>query len=196
MATLKNYNRCMLGDDSSRRKPNRLHGYDYSQAGAYFITIVTEQRQCLFGSVLDHDMKLNEAGLMVQNAWKALEHRFPTIEAGSFVLMPNHVHGVVILQDQVDVGAGLVPALSPRATTRVAPTLGQIVGALKSITTLHYARGVRELGWVAFQRRLWQRSYYDHIIRTAEEWKRVHDYIISNAAQWALDSENPKRSEG
>ncbi len=184
-----------------KRRSLRLKGYDYDEAGAYFVTIVAEGRLCVFGRIVDQHMRPNEAGRMVQEAWQALTGRFATIEAGSFVLMPNHVHGILVLHDPADVGAGLVPALEARAATgplwhgrpQGPPLLGQIVGAFKSITTLRYAKGVRESGWAPFERRLWQRNYYDRIIRDAQEWNRIQLYIESNPAQWLQDEERPAR---
>ena len=87
------------------RRSIRLRGYDYARAGAYFITIVTEGRECLFGQVAGGEMRLNDAGRMLWDEWKALAHRFPSVELDEFVVMPNHVHGIVRI-----VGASLVDA--------------------------------------------------------------------------------------
>ncbi|MCY4653976.1 MAG: transposase [Dehalococcoidia bacterium] len=188
-----------------RRKPIRLKGYDYSRVGAYFITIVAQGRMCLFGDVVDGEMRLNDAGMMVRRVWDGMPDRFPHIEMDEFVVMPNHGHGVIVIQQSPGensahppVGASLVGAQSPtnihsdtRATTRVAPTLGDVVGAFKSLTTLEYGRGVRETGWPSFDKRLWQRNYYEHIIRNDKEWNMVREYINDNPARWETDSENP-----
>jgi putative transposase len=108
---------------------------------------------------------LNDAGRAVQSAWEDLPKRFSTVELDAFVVMPNHVHGILIIVANdvapITVGAGLVPAQG--ATTRVAPTVSEIVGAFKSLTTVNYIRGVRDQGWPAFRGRLWQRSFHDHI---------------------------------
>ena len=92
------------------RRSIRLKGYDYSQAGAYFITIVTQGRLCLFGDVVDGEMHLNNAGKMVRRIWDGMPNRFPSIEMDEFVVMPNHVHGVIVLHQppQPSVGASLV----------------------------------------------------------------------------------------
>jgi REP element-mobilizing transposase RayT len=162
-------------------------------------------------------MLLNEAGRMILAEWEALPQRFPTVEIDAFVVMPNHIHGIIVIvaADNVvagvgagvaaDVGAGLVPALVPGATThgatthgatthgattRVAPTVGDIVGAFKSITTVSYTRGVKQSGWPPFPGRLWQRNYYEHIIRNDESLNRIRQYIADNPARWALDREN------
>ncbi len=120
----------------------------------------------------------------------------------AFILMPNHLHAVLLLASEETVEAGLVPApLSPadrigdarwRATTRVAPTLGEVIGAFKSITTVRYARGVEARGWLPFSRRLWQRNYYEHVVRDQESLQRIRDYIADNPSRWDLDRENPE----
>ena len=175
--------------DIHRRKSIRLDGYDYSQAGSYFVTIVTQDRLCLFGEVAEGEMRLNEAGEMVRIAWETLPGRFPSIGIDAFVVMPNHIHGIIVIHH---VGASLVGAHSDiRATTRVAPTLGDVVGAYKSLTTLEYGKGVRDMDWPSFNTRLWQRNYYERVIRDDEEWNRVQEYIADNPVQWEMDMENP-----
>lgn len=168
-----------------QRKSIRLKEYDYSQPGAYFITLVTQGRICRFGEIENGEMILNAAGEMVQEQWLALPKRFPMIELGAFVVMSNHGHGNIIINENVNraVGAGLVP-------TR-APTLGDIVGAFKSITTVEYIRGVKKMGWPRFEKRLWQRNYYEHIIRDQKDWERIHLYIEANPSRWNDDHENP-----
>lgn len=188
------------------RKSIRLKGYDYSQAGAYFVTLVAQGREPFFGKVVDGEMVLNEAGKMVKVIWEAMPERFPNIELGAFVVMPNHFHAVVITHTLV--GAGLVPAPGfdeTGATTRVAPTgvtltriapekpptLGSVIGAFKSITTHEYITGVDEKGWARFDKRLWQRNYYERIIRNEREMSSVWRYIEANPAMWDADKENP-----
>ena len=118
--------------------------------------------------------------------------------------MPNHFHAIVVI-----VGAPLVGALPPpdvpgpvaqpdRAPTRGAPTspaLGHVVGAFKSLTTAEYGRGVRDLGWPPFHGRLWQRNYYEHIIRSEESLEQIRDYILMNPQRWEWDRENPERRQ-
>ena len=105
--------------DIPRRRSTRLPGFDYSQAGAYFVTIVTQGRLCLFGDVVDETMRLNDAGQMAQRVWESLPQRFPSVDVDYFVVMPNHVHGVIFLHRPL-LGA------RDRATTRVAPTGGGV----------------------------------------------------------------------
>jgi putative transposase len=203
------------------RRSLRLKGYDYSQAGAYFITVCVEDRACLFGDVVDGQMHLNDAGRIVQAEWGILPVRFPSIELDVFGVMPNHIHGIIVMANAgavarpAPVGAPLVGALLPttmahdqasavarsRATTRVAPTpatpspvpmLGDFVGAFKSLTTVLYINGVKQCGWPAFRGRLWQRNYHEHIIRDEESLNLIRQYILDNPACWASDEENPR----
>jgi putative transposase len=179
------------------RRSIRLKGYDYSRPGAYFITLCTQDRFCLFGEVVDGEMRLNDPGRLVRTEWEMLPRRFPNVELDAFVVMPNHLHGIIVIIDANRVGAGLVPAQNDRATledgatTRVAPTVGDIIGVFKSRITVEYTRGVKTSGWPPFRGNLWQRNYYEHIIRSEESLNRVREYIANNPLQWELDRENP-----
>ncbi len=319
------------------RPPPAVHppaGYDYAAAEAHFVTIAAQDRKCLFGQVVDGEMRLNEAGHMVEGQWLALAGRFPTVDLDEFVVMPNHFHGIILLEPPAyaadgsdggraamdratacdaapSVGATLVvaqnavapdmvarncvardgmnpapterPAMdranacdaapavgatlvvaqnavaqnavapdmvarncvapdgmarpdgnragtSPAPTAHLAmdranacdvapsvgatlvvarcvvarcavaqnaiatdraPTLGAVVGAFKSITTQAYMDGVRQSGWPPFVGRLWQRNYYEHIIRSEKSLDRIREYVAGNPVRWAEDRENP-----
>ncbi len=177
-----------------RRRSLRLDGYDYAKAGAYFITICTEGRACLLGDVTNGTMRLNAAGQLAVTLWNDLTARFVGIELDASVVMPNHVHGVIALPDRARNRRG-TPRGCPgsKAATRAAPTVGDMVGAFKSLFTVEYIRGVKEDRWPAFDRRVWQRNYYEHIIRDEAELARVRRYIDENPLQWELDKENPQR---
>ncbi len=202
------------------RQSIRLKGYDYSQAGAYFITVCVEDRACLFGDVAGGQMRLNDRGRMVVAEWNALQDRFSFIELDVFGVMPNHIHGIIVMEAA---GTAVRPECEsaavarPRATTRVAPTtspatsvpatvvpvppvpvapaptptVGDIVGAFKSLTTVLYIDGVKQSGWPGFRGRLWQRNFHEHIIRDEESLSRIRQYILDNPACWASDPENP-----
>ena len=176
--------------DIHHRRSTRLKGYDYSQAGAYFITIVTQGRVCLFGDVIDGEMLLNDAGEMAREVWDGMPDRFPSVEMDEFVVMPNHVHGVIFIHQPhtPTVGASLVGAQN------VGPALGDMVGAYKSLTTVAYGKGVREMDWPPFHKRLWQRDYYERIIRNESEIALAREYIANNPMKWELDRENPART--
>lgn len=226
-------NKPHLSATTRRRRSVRLQGYDYAQAGVYFVTVVTQRRACLFGEVVDQEMQLNDAGTMVRQVWLKLPDRFPGIATDEFVGMPNHVHGIININEPV--GAPLVGAqdaaaqsettseIHHRATTRVAPTqyqntagpreatigntsraatraaptanrrhgLGEIVGAFKSLTTVAYVRGVKKQRWTPFSGKLWQRNYFEHVVRSEESLDKLRRYVRDNPARWELDRENP-----
>ena len=250
--------------DKHHRHSIRLKGFDYSQAGLYFITICVQGKVCLFGKVGvsnkegDHEGRpydgrisskmifLNDAGEMVKREWLKIPNRFPNVRLHEFVIMPNHFHGIIEIIgqsiDDVPVGATLVVAppsetmkndkISMRnngatlehvgdtmendgmtlknngaimenngaiicnngatmehngATTRVAPTVGQIIAAFKSIVTVEYIRGVKHLGWKPFADSLWQRNYWEHIIRDYQTYQNISLYIVTNPENWQSD---------
>lgn len=178
----------------NHRRSIRLKGYDYSLAGLYFITICTQNRRCLFGKI-DHDeMILNEAGRMVWDEWEKLPQRFPHVELQAFIVMPNHFHGVLEI-----VGATLVVAPNEKGQPQgiaptdqgIAPTskktIGDMMDAFKFITTVEYIRGVKTHNWPRFDGKLWQRNYYEHIIRNQHAYENISQYIINNPANWQAD---------
>jgi putative transposase len=188
--------------DKHHRRSIRMRGYGYAQEGVYFVTVCAQDRQCLFGEVVDGEIRLNDAGRMVQAVWKELSIHYPGVEGDGFVVMPNHIHGVIIL---VGAGPRACPDEGPRVMVGpracpekgqpqgVAPTLSlpDVVHRFKTLTTKRYADGVKQLGWIPFDRRLWQRNYYEHIIRDEESLSRIRQYILDNPARWEFDRENP-----
>ena len=164
-------------------------------SGGYFVTIVTQDRECLFGDVVGDEMRLNGAGRVVREVWEGLPDRFPGVGLDVFVVMPNHIHGIVVMGAEVAAGPNEGGAVvDGRAATRAAPTgvtLSQVIGAYKSMTTVEYSRGVRAKGWQLFSGRLWQGRYYDRVIRDEVELDRAREYIVNNPLKWALDRENP-----
>jgi len=178
------------------RRSIRLKSYDYSQEGAYYVTVVAQNRACLFGDVVNAEMILNDVGQMMQAQWEALPQRFPNVELDEFIVMPNHFHGIIVITDNIH--AGTVPRArsvsgQPQgiAPTEHDPILGEIVGAWKSIVTDEYIRGVRQLHWQPFDRKLLQRNYWEHIVRDEQELNRIREYIINNPANWDSDENNP-----
>ena len=149
----------------------RLKDYDYSQPGSYFVTICVHERVETFGKVLDGVMHLNENGNTTEAVWRKLSEWFPHVELDQFVIMPNHMHGIIILTDQ-----------SSRSE-KPNPPLGQIVRAYKAST----ARRIRVSGTPGFK---WQRNYYEHIsrLRHQDELDRMRHYVINNPARWREDS--------
>ena len=169
------------------RQSIRLKNYDYSKSGLYFVTVCTQNRECLFGDVIDEKMILNEFGKIIDNVFKLLLNRHEQIKLDVYQIMPNHINMVIQI-----VGAGFMPARDERATTRVAPTLGDIIGAFKSLTTHEYILNVKNNGWKPFDIRLWQRNYYEHIIRSKTDLDKIREYIRTNPQMWDRDRNNPK----
>ena len=183
-----------------KRKSPRLPGYDYNLEGGYFITLMTHNHIPGFGEVVDGEMRMNEVGEMIQKEWLNFSEGFPTIQLDQFIVMPNHFHGILFITE-LEVGEGLVPSRkSPhrendvirRAPTRDAPTLGDIIGAFKSKTTNKSIQGVKEFDWPPFHKRLWQRSFYDRIIRDEDELHNLREYVHHNAAKWLEEQEEIK----
>lgn len=159
---------------NGQRRSIRLPGYDYSQQGVYFVTVCVEGKTCLLGRIQAGRMICNEAGEMIHTQWLSLPERFPGLRLDECVVMPNHFHAILILD-----------AL-PQSVE-----VGQIIGAWKSLTTNRYIDGVHAAGWPTFHRRLWQRNYWEHIVRSDEALVNVRDYITSNPAHWEKDGERP-----
>ncbi|MCR4304169.1 MAG: transposase [Gallionella sp.] len=173
--------------DIHHRRSVRLRNYDYSQAGAYFITLCTQERKCLFGALAGDVVQLNEAGRLAQNIWDALPEHYSCIELDSFVVMPNHIHGIILLNTA---GARFIASNDDGAANlgamNRAPTLGEIVRAFKARCThsVNQLLGTKGLS-------IWQRNYYEHVIRNESSLQEIREYIANNPAQWAIDSENP-----
>jgi REP element-mobilizing transposase RayT len=163
------------------RRSVRLRGFDYAHDGAYFVTICAESRACIFGEIVSQVARLSAIGEVIESHWHALPRKYPQIELDAFVVIPNHIHGVLWI---TSVGAGF-----PRPPTNageVRPTLGQIIGFYKYQTTktVNEQRG-------AAGAKLWQRSYYDHIMRNDHELDAIREYIATNPDRWDDDAENP-----
>jgi putative transposase len=197
----------------NRRRSIRLKGWDYSQEGVYFITLCTRNREYLFGEIVDGMMNFNASGEMVTKTWEGLPERFSFLELGTKVVMPNHFHAIAIINrrgescirlhgtspenvinldegDRRDQGERKVRPYGKRPQGTPVGSIGRIVQVFKSLTTHQYIRGVRDYGWPPFLGKLWQRNYFEHIVRDEEEWQRIHDYIAANPINWAMDREN------
>ncbi len=178
--------------DKHHRRSIRIKGYDYSQDGLYYITVCAQNRICLFGKIDNGKMILNDVGKMLENEWLKLAERFKNIVLHEYVVMPNHCHAILEI-----VGASLVVAPNNGNTQiigqpqGIAPTIGDIIGAFKSITTMEYIRGVKNGIWQPFNKKLWQRNYWDyweHIIRNEKSYIQISEYIINNPENWKNDT--------
>lgn len=179
------------------RRTIRLKGYDYSQAGLYFVTICVQNRQCLFGEIIGGKMVLNDLGKIAYDEWIKLSERYPHIMFDVFQIMPNHMHGIININNPT-VGATLAVVLNNpvapignpvghiKAGASPAPTtVGNIVGAYKSLVAngcLKIYKQNNQTMW-----KLWQRNYYEHIIRNEQSYQRIAEYIINNPAKWNND---------
>lgn len=170
------------------RRSIRLKGYDYSQAGAYFVTIDVQNGECLFGEIVNGEMILNEAGKMIDEQWNALRERFPNADLDVYQIMPDHFHGIIVI---LGMPVMALPDVE-EAALRKLPTLGDMIGAFKSITTHEYILGVGNKNWPRFSKRLWQRNYYEHIIRDEKDLDRIRNYIQANPANWKKGNRNRK----
>ncbi len=160
----------------------RLPGWDYAANGTYFITLCTQNRECLFGDIQNGKMRLNDFGTIVLNEWFRTREIRREIELYVFVVMPIHIHGVVIINPaDSNVGAhGHAPLqLSPKS-------LGSFIIGFKSITAKRINTS-REMPGVP----IWQRNYHEHIVRNDDELNRIRQYILNNPQKWKSDFENP-----
>ncbi len=166
------------------RRSVRLPGYDYARPGAYFVTICACGRECLFGEALDGRVVLNDAGRIAAEAWTWLEERYGHVRLDKWIVMPNHMHGIIMIIDPVHRRGGSRTA--PKNAAGRKP-LGRLIGAYKTVSTkrINEARGTPGV-------RVWQRNYYEHVIRDDDELVRIREYIVNNPARWDLDRENPK----
>jgi putative transposase len=177
--------------DCHHRRSIRLRDYDYAQAGAYFVTLCVDGREYPLGEIAAGEVQLSDAGKMVAQTWDHLPTRFPNIELDAFVIMPNHVHAIIVITDPPppadpdSVGAGLALPKN-QGNPRVAPTLGDIIGAFKSISAIACNRLLERSG-ASF----WQRNYWEHVIRDDADLARLRDYIEGNPGKWAEDQYHP-----
>lgn len=170
-----------------RRHSIRLPAYDYAQAGAYFITIVTHDRSCLFGRVENDAIALNDVGRAVQSEWSAMALHRDHIELDAFVVMPNHVHGIIWLLDHPNTSRPASRERPSRAFGKMdARSLPAVVRGFKSAATRH-VNIVRDAPGTP----LWQKNYYERVLRGDRELHDVRKYISENPLRWALDAENP-----
>lgn len=185
-----------MNKENYRRRSIRLPTYDYSQGGWYFVTICTQNFRCDFGNIVNAEMELSSIGQMVDQEWQGLKNRFFSIDLGEYIIMPNHLHGIVVIKDDSNfVGAGLVPAHGQgdhkgRPYNKCPVFLGDIIGAFKSITTHECIYGIKTKNWPRFDKRFWQRNYYEHIIRNEESLDKIREYILKNPENWEYDRNN------
>ncbi len=169
------------------RRSIRLPGYDYSQEGAYYVTIVTYHRDCLFGEIVNEEMMLNDLGKIADECWCAISEHFPNVESGAHVVMPNHVHGIIVIHN-----------VDGRGTIYRAPTQEQfqkpVAGSLPTIIRTYKAAVSRIIARKHNATGIWQRNYYEHIIRDEKDLQNKTDYINANPMLWNEDDNNPRNN--
>ena len=188
------------------RRSIRLKRYDYTQQGAYFVTICTHQRNCLFGEIVDGEIKLNTNGEIARGSWLSIPRHFKNVELDEFVIMPNHLHGIIIIESSEVAGEALAnqyfskqqnlssqcfaPTVYTGETIKINGTKPQSLAAItqnyKSVSTRQINRINKAKGNV-----IWQRNYYEHIIRNEEALNNIREYIVNNSINWVKDQENP-----
>jgi putative transposase len=160
--------------DHPIRKSIRLAPDSYTQRRAYFVTVCTQEKECLLSVVDGQSIRLSNRGEIVRAAWLGLPNRFGGLALDEYIIMPNHLHGILCF-----VGAGLA---RPSSATKPANELSlpNVMRVFKSVSTVEVNRAFHTPGFV-----LWQRSYFDHIIRDAEDMQNHQVYILENPVRWA-----------
>jgi len=185
------------------RRSIRLQGYDYSRAGAYFVTICTRYRECLFGDIADGEMRLNAIGHIVANEWVKTAEIRNEIELDEWVVMPNHFHGILVIYDRRgtarrarndDHGVMGTARRAPTTTTMerfgkpVAGSMPTVIRSFKSAATKRINEMRKTPG-----AKLWQRNYWEHVVRNESELNRIREYIQNNPNQWESDKLHPRQ---
>jgi REP element-mobilizing transposase RayT len=200
--------------DIHHRRSIRLREYDYRNAGAYFVTICSFQRECLFGEVVDGEMRLNPLGMAVDACWRSITNHFSNVQLDEFVIMPNHFHAILDIttpeSDEANVGAKQGSSASPGSGDNgnndddcnkgeaggsfasplrdgtVSGSLSAVIQNFKSVSTRKINKMRNNPGCPA-----WQRNYYEHVIRNETDLANIRQYIVNNPLKWDLDENNP-----
>jgi REP element-mobilizing transposase RayT len=168
----------------------RLKGYDYSQEGAYYVTIVTWRRDFLFGEIVNQEMMLSKRGQIADACWREIPNHFPHVELGAYVIMPNHMHGIIFIKD----GRRGAIYRAPTDDANIEKFGEPVKGSLPTIIRTYKAAVTRLIGRELNETGIWQRNYYDHIIRDEKDLQNKTDYIEANPRLWDEDDENPLRT--
>ena len=187
-----------IDPDMHNRHSIRLKGFDYSYPGVYFLTLVAHKRECLFGEIEDSQMKLSGTGKLLDECWNRIPIFFPNTNLDEYIIMPNHLHGIIIIEEAHGRGEASVTSnlettdqyledASPQSPIGTRPgSLGAIIQNFKSVSTRKVNRLYFEPG-----NKIWQRNYYERIIRNDRELNAIRRYIRDNPLNWDLDKENP-----
>jgi putative transposase len=176
-----------MNDELPNRRSVRLKHFDYRSSMAYFVTICTRDKQCIFGEIIDGTMTKNSLGEIVEAEWLRTGELRPYVELDAAVVMPNHFHGIVMLIGANEGTARHAPTERAFAQS-VSQSLATVVGSFKSAVSKRINKLRGTPGAV-----VWQRNFYEHVVRNEHDLQQVREYIVSNPAKWALDRENPFR---
>jgi len=179
--------------ESAQKRSGRLKDYDYAQAGAYFVTLVTAERNCIFGEIVKEAMHLSDLGKTADACWRAIPEHFPAVELGAFVVMPNHLHGILVIHESGH-GTGRLRLHDegndfPHKINIKPGVLSAVIRSYRSTVSYrthqeHDAAGI------------WQRNYYERLIHNEREMDTIWRYIEANPAQWDKDDQNPANNQG
>jgi putative transposase len=177
------------------RKSIRLKHYNYSSPGEYFVTICTHKKVCVFGEVVEDEVRITPIGEIAERCWEEIPKHFPNVELDEHIVMPNHIHGIILLNETNKVGAEYIQPLPkvnhiqplPKTFQHViSKSLGSIIRSYKAAVS----RECRKRKNYDFS---WQRNYYEHIIRDDKDLNNIREYILNNPIKWYLDENNPNR---
>ncbi len=174
----------------SHRRSIRLKGFDYATPCAYFLTICTLNKNCCLGEIREKQFHPSAIGEMTRKWWYLLPSKFPAVRLDSEVVMPNHLHGILILSN-VPVGADQCVRPARLLSKSQIPALSRVVQWFKTMTTNEYLRQIKQGELPRSTGKLWQRNYFEHIIRHPAALENIRTYIEENPSRWALDTENP-----
>jgi REP element-mobilizing transposase RayT len=164
------------------RRSIRLKDYDYSQPGEYFLTICTNNHECIFGNIIHEEMKLSTEGTIAQRCWEEIPKHFSNVQLDEYIIMPNHIHGILILTESM-VGTRHAVSLREQFAKPIIGSVPTIVRSFKSAATkrIHEIRNTPSLP-------VWQGRFFERIIRNDKELYNIREYIFNNITKWALDS--------
>jgi len=175
---------------SSRPHTLRLPDYDYTTPGGYFVTVCTDNRTCFFGNIVNGTMQLSDFGFIVQKVWVEIPLHFRQVNLDEFIVMPNHLHGILHLNTVVEAThASPLQENGPVKRTLPSGSLGAIIGSFKAAAS----KQINVLNSIS-RESIWQRNYYEHIIRNESSLEKIREYICNNPLRWHLDRENPDRA--
>ena len=159
------------------RRSIRLRDFDYSSNNMYFVTVCVQDRECLLGKIVNDNLYLLPFGHIANKCITYISNNYPGVHVDILQIMPNHIHMIITLE-------------SHGRTRRSAPTLGTIVQRFKTMTTHDYLEGMKIHKWKSFNKKLWQRDYYEHIVRDEKDLNRIWEYIQNNVTNWHKDKFN------